>query len=194
MVFLFYSCSPSSKFIGIYGNCDKHYLICSQIELKNDNTFKYYSYLDIGGETILTGRWEYQSRDSVKLNTYNQPINKKTTYTENYNSEHKGTSKITFIDSEGPIEAANVFLPDQKIGKSTDYKGSVVFEVDHIKSLKYSFIQQTEVIDFRDSVFNEILVVLKDNNTDMFFTDKIVWFKKNKLHFGKSGGLKKVKQ
>ena len=95
------------------------------------------------GETILTGRWNYLSKKSIKLNTSNQPINKKTTFKGTFNSDHIGTSKVTFIDSDGPIEGGNIYLPDQKIGKSTDYKGSVVFEVDHIKNLQFSFKHNT---------------------------------------------------
>lgn len=61
---------------GLYGKCTKGYFTCTQIKLNADSTFCYYSFYDVGGEKIRTGKWTLK-QDTLIMNTYIQPKHKR---------------------------------------------------------------------------------------------------------------------
>ncbi|WP_291727057.1 hypothetical protein [Bernardetia sp.] len=58
--------------VGLYGKCGKSYMACTQIDIKEDSTFEYYVFYDVGGASIKKGNWKV-SKDTLILNTFNQP-------------------------------------------------------------------------------------------------------------------------
>ncbi len=68
----FNSCSTTGK-IGdktiLYGECNEGYFACTQFELKEDMTFEYYMFYDVGGGIIKQGKWKYANGDTLVLNT-----------------------------------------------------------------------------------------------------------------------------
>ena len=57
---------------GLYGQCSPGFFACTQIELKNDSTFEYGIFYDVGGWVTWTGKWTMRS-DTLVLNSYRQP-------------------------------------------------------------------------------------------------------------------------
>lgn len=64
--------NTKKSIIGLYGKCNDGYLACTQLELKNDSTFEYYTFFDVGGGTIKKGTWKV-NQDTLIINTFNQP-------------------------------------------------------------------------------------------------------------------------
>ena len=64
--------NPDKKYDGLYGECDKGYFACKQIELKPDSTFIYAQFFDVGGWHSFAGTWTLKDNGRIILNTYNQ--------------------------------------------------------------------------------------------------------------------------
>lgn len=78
----------------LYGKCPKQYYACTQILLKNNGEFEYFEFYDIGGSTIVRGRWQ-SSKDTVVLNTYEQQQDRLDTVIESSIQSQKSRIEFT---------------------------------------------------------------------------------------------------
>ena len=189
------SCSTNKSVIGLYGKCGKEYLSCTQIELKSDNTFEYFIYMDVGGGTVVKGNWEQISTDSITLNTFEQPKNPSTTFSGKINSDRIGNVKITIHDLELPLAAAYIVINDQNEGKAADVNGIAELKAQEIKTITYHYLGQKETIEIDNPNFNEIEIIVRDLDliaVPRFMTDKIMALDNGKLFFNDGYSLKKT--
>ncbi|WP_178985972.1 hypothetical protein [Winogradskyella helgolandensis] len=195
ILFFFGSCSINKSVIGLYGKCKKNYLACTQIELKSDKTFEYFIFMDVGGGTVVKGNWEQISKDSIKLNTFEQPKNPSTTYSGKINPDRIDNVKITIRDFELPLAAAFIEINDQNEGKAADVNGITELKAQEIKTITYHYIGQKETIKIDNQNFNEIEIIVRDldlNAVPSFLTDKIMVLNNGKLFFNDGYSLKKT--
>ena len=189
------SCSTNKSVVGLYGKCEKSYFACTQIELKADNTFEYFIFMDVGGGTVVKGNWEQISTDSIKLNTFEQPKNPSTTYSGKINPDRMDKVKITIQDLELPLAAAFIVVNSQNEGKAADVNGVVELKAQEIKTITYHYLGQKETIKIDNPNFNEIEITVRDldiNAVPRFLTDKIMVLNKGKLFFNDRYSLKKT--
>ena len=180
------SCSTKKSVIGLYGKCEKKYLACTQIELKSDNTFEYYVFMDVGGSSIIKGNWIKTAHNTIFLSTFNQPNVGKTTYSGKINPKLKNKIKITVSDFEKTIESAGIILNNSREGKVTDYNGIAEFQSQNIHSITYAYLGLEETIEIDNPNYNEIKITIKDlelNAVPKFMNDKKVLFRNNNLIF-----------
>ncbi len=57
---------------GLYSKCPEGYFACEQIELKNDSTFEYGIFYDVGGWTSWSGTYKIDG-NFIIINSYRQP-------------------------------------------------------------------------------------------------------------------------
>ena len=180
--------------VGLYGKCGKKYLACNQIELKADNTFEYFVFLDVGGGTVIKGNWEQISKDSIKLNTYDQPKQPTTTYIGKNNKNNNDKVKITIADLNFPLEGANIWVNDEQ-GKVADRNGEAEFNVSNVQKVRYQYLGKDETIKIDSPDYDEIEITISDldlSAVPRFFTDKIMTIKNKKLYYNKWFSLKKA--
>jgi len=152
--------------------------------------------MDVGGGSIVKGRWEQISTEKIKLNTFDQPKNPSTTYTGKINPDLKNKIKITISELEAPLGAAYVIVNNQSEGKIADVNGVVEFEINKITSIKYFFLGQEETIEINNHNLNDIQITVRDldlNAVPRFLTDKIMSVNNRKLFFHDNYSLKKTK-
>lgn len=178
------SCTTNKSFVGLYGKCGKSYFACTQIELKADNTFEYFIFMDVGGGHVLKGTWNYISNDTIVLNTYNQPEISKTTYKGKRNPELNGKVRIKISDKNGVLGFVSIEINDKEIGSATNENGIAEFETKSLKDVHYNFLGQNETIKIDNSNYNDIEILIKDLNINAipeFLTDYKIVVKGNKL-------------
>lgn len=177
------SCSTNKSVVGLYGKCGKSYFACTQIELKADNTFEYFIFMDVGGGNIIKGTWNNISNDTIVLNTYNQPENLKTTYKGIINAELNGKVRIKISDKNGVLGFVNVQINDKELGIATNVNGIAEFETKSLKNVHYNFLGQEETIEIDNSNYNDIEILTKDLiiATPEFLTDYKIVVTGNKL-------------
>ena len=189
------SCSTNKSVVGLYGKCGKSYFACTQIELKSDKTFEYFIFMDVGGGTVVKGNWEQISKDSIKLNTFEQRKNPSTTYSGKINPDRIENVKITIRDLELPLAAAFIVINNQNEGKAADVNGIAELKAQEIKTITYHYLGQKETIKIDNPNFNEIEIIVRDldlNAVPRFLTDKIMVLNKGKLFFNDGYSLKKT--
>lgn len=73
-LFLAFAFAPAANTLfGLYGECESDgYYSCEQLELKEDSTFVFYQFFDVGGEHRYNGTWKV-NEDTLVLNTFHQP-------------------------------------------------------------------------------------------------------------------------
>jgi hypothetical protein len=180
--------------VGLYGKCGSSYLSCTQIELKPDSTFEYFIFMDVGGTTIIKGNWEAVSKDSIRLNTFEQPKHPITTYKGQTNPKRPNI-KIKVSCSESPLAGAYVLLNDQSEGIVLEQNGVGEFKAQKVKTITYSFLGQKETIFVENPDYNEIEIMVRDldlNAVPRFLTEKIIFINKKKLFLNRSYSLKKT--
>lgn len=196
LILLFFSsCTTNTSVIGLYGKCGKAYLACTQIELKSDKTFEYFTFMDVGGGTVVKGTWQQISKDSIKLNTFEQPKIPSTTYSGKINSDRINNVKITIRDFESPLEAAFIVINNQNEGKTVDVNGVTKVKAQEIKTITYHYLGQKETVKIDNPNFNEIEIIVRDldlNAVPRFLTDKIMTLNNGKLFFNDGYSLKKT--
>jgi len=178
------SCTTNKSFVGLYGKCGKSYFACTQIELKADNTFEYFIFMDVGGGNVIKGTWNTISNDTIVLNTYNQPEILKTTYKGKINPELNGKVRIKISDKNGALGFVSVEINDKELGIATNENGIAEFETESLKNVHYNFLGQNETIKIDDSNYNDIEILIKDldiNAIPEFLTDYKIVVKGNKL-------------
>lgn len=189
---LFNSCSTRENFIGLYGKCGKKYYVCDQLELKSDNTFEYFSFMDVGGGNVVKGVWKKISNDTIMLNSFERPQNSKTKIFGKVNSESKDIS-VKIIERGNPLVGSVVTINNQS--KISDENGIVIFDNQKVKSITYQFLNNTERIEIDNSDHNDFELIIKDfeysvNST--FFVDKVLIFKNRKILINDKLILKKT--
>lgn len=178
----------------MYGKCGNEYLGCTQIELKSNKTFEYFIFMDVGGGTVVKGNWKQISNDSIKLNTFEQPINPSTTYKGKINPDRTDI-KIKLADLELPLPAAFIVINDNNEGKTADVNGIVELQAQEIKTITYHYLGQKETIEIDNPNYNEIEIIVRDldlNAVPRFLTDKIMTINERKLFFNDGYFLKKT--
>ena len=178
------SCTTNKSIVGLYGKCGKSYFACTQIELKADNTFEYFIFMDVGGGNVIKGFWNNISNDTIVLNTYNQPEISKTTYKGKIKPELNGKVRIKITDKNGALGFASVEINDKELGIATNENGIAEFETESLKNVHYSFLGQKETIKIDNSNYNDIEILIKDldiNAIPEFLTDYKILVKGNKL-------------
>lgn len=190
--FLLNSCSTKKNFPGLYGKCGKNYYVCDQLELNSDNTFEYFSFMDVGGSTVVKGVWEKISDDTIILNSFERPQNSKTKISGKINSESKEIS-VKIIERGLPLPSSEITINNDT--KITDESGFTKFKQQKVVSITYQFLNRKETIYLDNSDFNEIVLIVKDLDFDVnskYFIDKSVKIKNNKLFINDNLVLKKT--
>lgn len=189
---LFNSCSTRENLIGLYGKCGKKYYVCDQLELKSDNTFEFYSFMDVGGGKVVKGFWKKISNDTIMLNSFERPQNSKTKILGKVNSESKNIS-VKIIERGNPLIGSVVTINNQS--KISDENGIVIFDNQKVKSITYQFLNNTERIEIDNSDYNDFELKIKDleySVNSSFFVDKVLIFKNRKILINDKLILKKT--
>lgn len=195
-LFIFTSCTSKKTVTGLYGKCGKRYYACNQILLKPDNTFEYFVFMDVGGKNIIKGNWVQIAKDSIKLNTFNQPKTPQTSIKGSINPSRNNSIKIKLIDSVLPIASAYIVVNDQQNGKATNIEGDVELEVKELKTITYHYLGREETIMIDNPNYNEIEILIKDIDITGFpkyFTNQIILVKNQKLYLNDFLSLKKTR-
>lgn len=180
------SCSSKKSVIGLYGKCEKKYLACTQIELKADNTFEYYIFMDVGGKSILKGKWIKTAHNSIFLSTFNQPNNPKVKYSGNLNNEYPNKIKIQVADFENLLPGTSVSINNNNAWKTANDNGIVEFPKQKLNSITYIYLGQKETIEIENSDYNEIYITIKDLYIDavsQYLNNKKLLLRNNALVF-----------
>ena len=150
--------------------------------------------MDVGGGTVIKGKWEQISKDSIRLNTYDQPTQPTTTYVGNKNSDIENKVKIIIADLNSPLEGANIWVND-KPGKVADRNGTVEFDITQVETIRYQYLGKDETISIDHPDYNEIEITINDldmSAVPRFFTDKIMTLKNRELYYNDWFSLKKT--
>ena len=111
LVLILNSCAVGDKTI-LYGDCSPGYFVCHQFELNKDKTFEFYIFYDVGGGHVLKGNWSRFKKDTIKLNTFQQPHIPRTYYTGKVDNEFSDSIRIEIKDFEIPLGYAYVEIND----------------------------------------------------------------------------------
>jgi len=182
-ILIFSSCATIGQKNFLYGKCSNGYLACTQFKLLEDNTFEYYIFMDVGGGTVLKGKWEALNGDTLILNTNNQPNVVKTYYNGHLNAELKDKVKIRIMDFEQPLAAAVLKVNDDEV-KSADSNGAAYFNTTVIKKITYNYLGQSETIEIDNQDLNEIEITVKDLQLGAvpdYFANELVVAKKSEI-------------
>lgn len=193
LLLFFGSCKSNKSLVGLYGECPNHYYACSQIELKPNNTFEYFIFMDVGGTNILKGNWKKISNDSILLNTYEQPIIPKTSYTGIENGS--SVKKVKISNKYGPIILASVSINDNGKWKETDINGFVEFNESEINTISVISLGLNEKILVGNKNLDEIQILVKDSQTGVtpeYLVDYKLKILSNKIYITKKYRLKKT--
>ena len=192
----FISCSTNKPIIGLYGKCKKNEK-CTQLKLNGDNTFEYLIFLNIKSSgTVVKGNWRKISKDSIMLNTFDQPEKPTTTYIGHIVPNVKDEVKIKISDSYFPLSYSNLII-NGNIVKSTDVDGIALFSIEKIYSIYFQYLGKEETILLDNPNYNEIEITVNDldiTTMPRFFTDKVMYIKKNKLFYNEWFGLKRTQK
>jgi len=194
LLIFFVSCKSNKSIVGLYGKCPNHYYACSQIELKANNTFEYFIFMDVGGANILKGNWKKTSNDSILLNTFEQPTIPKTSYIGIENAS--SVKKIKISDKNGPIIFAGVSINDNNNWKVTDIDGVVEFNENEINSISVISLGIKENILVENKNLDEIHVIVKDPQTGVipeYLIDYKLKISNDKIFITEKYSLKKTK-
>lgn len=186
------SCSTRKDFTGLYGKCGKNYFVCDQLELKSDNTFEYFSFMDVGGSIVVKGVWEKILDDAIILNSFERPQNSKTKIFGKVNSESKDIS-VKIIERGNPLVGSVVTINNQS--KISDENGIVIFDNQKVKSITYQFLNSTERIEIDNSDYNDFELIVKDIEYSVnsnFFVDKVLKIKNKTILINDKLILKKT--
>ena len=195
IVIFTYSCSfiLNCNPIGLYGECEKKFYACTQLELKEDSTFTYYIFLDVGGLSIIKGTWKI-FEDTLILNTFNQPdrFHKrskiyKTKFIEKYDSTITKGSKIEVVDGDNlPFGYANILINDGSIKGITDTSGIYYSDNDNISLLQYQFLDLNEKFIISNNKSNYFKIIARDidfNVIPSYLTDEKYILKNGKIYY-----------
>ncbi len=177
--------------IGLYGECENGYLACSQLELNADSTFEYYIFWDVGGGQILKGVW-YTNNDTIILNTFNQPKFINSQVYENINPKILNKKRILIRGSDNiPFGYAAIWINDNIEEQIADSNGIYYSIFDSIYSIKITFLFYEEKIKIKNSLANDIEIVIKDLNWSgipEFLVNEKILIKNNKIYFHTNSG------
>lgn len=180
------SCTSKKSVVGLYGKCEKNYLGCTQIELKPDNTFEYYIYMDVGGEAILKGTWIITGHNNIFLYTHNQPKNPKIKYSGITDNKINDKIIIKVSDSEGPLSGVSVSINNNKEWIYANENGIVEFPIQEINSISYFYFDQSETVKVEHPDYNYFTVTTKDIDIHVvpqYLTNEKLIHRKNHLIF-----------
>ena len=104
------SCN-TNKIPGLYGRCAKHYMSCSQVDIKKNYEFEYFTFWDIGGTIIRKGKWE-NHKDTLVLNTFYQHKDRIIEIVEKQNINSEFTTIELFNTTDSIPESAFVYAND----------------------------------------------------------------------------------
>jgi hypothetical protein len=175
----FSACSIVGKKTLVYGKCSKGYFACTQFELKKDNTFEYYIFMDVGGGNVIKGRWDVFNGDTLIMNTFTQPVNRKTYAVGKVVDTLSGTIKITMHDFEAPLYFSEVAINDGALKDTLDIDGIAYFNASEIRNISYNdpLWGRRELIHINNPHFNDIEVIVRDIDYSIiptYIVDKLV--------------------
>ncbi len=191
----FVSCSTNKSIIGLYGKCKKNEQ-CTQLHLKEDNTFEYQVFLNLkSGGTIVKGNWKKISKDSIILNTFIQPEKPTTSYIGHINPNLSGLVNIKISDSYFPLSYTKLIV-NENIVNAADIDGIAEFSIEKIYSIYFQYLGKEETIIIDNPNYNEIEITVNDLDVTAmprFFSDKVMYIKNNKLFYNEWFGLKRTR-
>lgn len=193
LLLFFGSCKSDKTLVGLYGKCSNHYYACPQIELKPNNTFEYFIFMDVGGVNILKGNWKKISKDSILLNTIEQPTVPKTSYIGIENGST--VKKIKISDKYGAIILASVSINDDNKWKETDINGFVEFNESEINTICIISLGVKEKVLVENKNLDEIHIIVRDPQTGVipkYLVDYKLKIRSNKIYLTDKHKLKKT--
>ncbi|KAA5536354.1 hypothetical protein F0919_01415 [Taibaiella lutea] len=182
------SCYAFNQKVRLYGKCEKGYFVCSQLELRQNNEFEYYVFLDIGGGNTIKGTWKRLGGDTLMLNSYKQPNIPKTYFKAKKLQSYNDSVIIKIQNYFGPFSDEYVYIDDDKQGQLTDNNGICIFktkEVQHVSfySIIYSPIIEKITINHPGANYVEIFVKDPETIIPETMTDKLIVAKRNGILF-----------
>lgn len=197
-ILLITSCASRRAATKLYGKCKKNYFACTQIEINQDNTFEYFVFMDVGGQTLRKGTWSKHKGDTILLNTYKQPKNKTTSYKGTINPNLKNKVRISIRDFEQKLGFSSVEINDGAMIKLTDENGIVEFETDKITNITYYYIGEiSEKITISNPNVNDIDILIRDLDLNIipnYFTNLPIVVTNRKVIFYPNHHKKRFEQ
>jgi hypothetical protein len=144
---------------GLYGKCENGYLVCEQLLLKEDNTFKYALFYDVGGWRVWEGKF-FLKKDTIVLNTYDQPDYKLNSILET-KIQDSVNKIIQVYNIDVPATNAEIDINDGELLLKLDFGGYI--KIPNSVKLKKIKIHNTNWTDcsLEDSVF-----IVKNENSN----------------------------
>lgn len=180
LIFSILGLASCKSVVGVYGECEKKYYACYQVQIKNNKTFEIFSFFDVGGGTVYRGKWEYLAKDSIELIWEQdlipeEPIPEippldsihipKTYHEESYNSALGDSIRVTIQDWETTLPFATLRINQEENTYNTDFDGTLKFKRDSLSTLIWSFIGYgMDTIKIEDPKSNDIQIFGKDLN------------------------------
>lgn len=182
------SCFSLNKKNHLYGKCEKHYFSCAQLELKQNNEFEYYVFLDVGGGQVIKGTWRYLNGDTLILNTYKQPHISKTYFKTIENSTLSDDTVVIKLQNYlGPIVDEYVNINNGEQEQFTNDKGICIFKTKEVRQVAFyledSPLIEKVIIDVPQS--NQIEIFAKDSEPGIpeTITNELIVAKRKKVIF-----------
>jgi hypothetical protein len=136
---------------GLYGECEKGYLVCEQLLLKENSTFKYALFYDVGGWRIWNGKWKL-NRDTLILDTFDQPSFKLNAILETV-TQDTNFKTIQVYNIDIPATNADIDINDGYLKLRLDFDGQIKIPANvELKKIKIHNTNWSDCI-LKDSVF-----------------------------------------
>lgn len=180
LLILLSSCKTGTR---LYGECEDRFLSCMQIEIKSNKYFEYFTYIDVGGGKIYKGNWKKLNKDTIVLNTFQQPQISKTYYNGIINNNLQDSIKIHVRDYKNPIGGVSIKINNNEV-KHTDKNGNCYFSKRDIESINYYYTRTNKgFLSISNSKYNDINIYLEDIKgfRPDYITDEKIIFTKNKI-------------
>jgi len=156
--------------IGLYGECDNGYFSCLQIELRDDSTFVFARFHDVGGWQIFKGKWRMNENETIFLDSYDKYEYEANSTVEKFNPNQDFTEiKVQMLNR--PLGKAEIRIN----GDSTYILGEIFGEIK-IPKRRIDFVEIMKIngwtdcgleqyrFEIQNSQANEITIITKPFN------------------------------
>lgn len=161
IILLAWKADKSRDISGLYGECEKGFLVCEQLLLKQDSTFKYALFYDVGGWRIWNGKWIIK-RDTLILNTYDQPNYKLNTISESI-IQDTTYKTIQVYNNDIPATNADIDINDGELLLKLDFFGQIKIP-KNIKPRKIKIHNS----NWSDCILEDSVFLVKNENSNYY--------------------------
>lgn len=158
-ILLAWKADKTKDISGLYGECEKGYLVCEQLLLKENSTFKYALFYDVGGWRIWSGKWILK-RDTLILNTFDQPSYKLNAILESV-IQDTSFKTIQVYNIDIPATNADIDINDGELLLRLDFGGQI--KIPENVKLKKIKIHNT---NWSDCILEDSVFTIKNGNSN----------------------------